>query len=457
MKVLFCNPKNNQGKTHSRKGMYPPLGILSIATFVQKALQGRIVITVIDEDVDAFVPETLRDFDLVCLYATTFNYAQCVDYATQAKGYGKKTLLGGPHPSILAENIMRNQSCFDFIIRGESELPMLRLLESLLSNSGDSFYEVPNLMFRKKGKICISSHFHENNLADLPILSREYINFESYIGNFRKIYPEKNHIRPGSIYSSKGCSWRDKTGGCVFCARLEKGVRFREVDQIWEEIQLLRSLYKVNSIWDISDDNLNNREWFRNFAQKRPADCSDLSFFIYSRVNLITPEMIPYFHRLNVEEIFLGVESGDNYLLKKALKGQTKKSSLRAISLLKENNIKYFPSFVLGLPGETEESLSNTLKLCSEMAKMGGLDRLGCTILQPMPGSAAFDMIATDEFLGEKLRSADDISIENLEKYWIKHFTTVDYSTVVKFRNEINELMAGVSVFGCSQEESEKK
>ena len=447
MKILFCNPKNSQGTTHSRKGMYVPLGILSISTVLREKYGDRVNITIYDEDVENADLNSFNNFDLIGFYSTTFNYETCIEYATYAKYAGALTILGGPHPTVLAENIMRNRNCFDFLVRFEAEVPLLNLVDCFLNNNND-YSNIPNLFYKDKGEFFSNKQFHKNELKDLPIPSRDFVHFDLYMNNFKKLYPDKASIRPGSLYSSKGCSWRDKTGGCVFCARLEKGVQFREIDQIWSEIQMLRNKHNVNSIWDISDDNLNNREWFKSFVKSRPDDCKDLTFFIYSRVNFIKEDMIQYLIDLNVKEVFLGVESGDNDLLKSSFKGQTVNTILRAVTVLKNHNIRYFPSFILGLPGETEQSMANTHKLCQQLSEFGGLDRLGCTILQPIPGSRAYDRILKEPELGEELALADHVSLSNLEKYWIKKFTNVDYETVVEYRDKINETMKGYMVFG---------
>jgi len=448
MKILFCNPRNAQGTTHSRKGMYVPLGILSIATVLKEKFKEDLDITVYDEDVEDAKLDSFGNFDIISLYSTTFNYRTCVKYAKIAKEKGVITLLGGPHPTVLAENIMKNQNCFDFIIRYEGETPVVKLLEVLIKKDKSAFKSIPNLVYKEDNKIVSVQNIHENNLAKLPIPLRDFVPFESYIRNFEKLYPEKGNIRPGSIYSSKGCSWRDKTGGCVFCARLEKGVRFREIDQIWREIRMLRDRHKVNSIWDISDDNLNNPTWFKEFVAKRPDDLKELTFFIYSRVNFIREEMVGYMKALNVKEVFLGVESGDNDVLKGSFKGQTVNTILRAVKVLKDNGIKYFPSFILGLPGETEKSMKNTLKLCEELADLGGLDRLGCTILQPMPGSRSYEMLIKNTPYGKELEKRDDVDISYLERYWLDKFTNVDYDTALLYRKQINESMKGLKVFG---------
>ena len=448
MKILFCNPKNSQGMTHSRKGMYVPLGILSISTILKERFGNGIDITVYDEDVEDANLDSFKKFDLIGFYATTFNYHTCIEYACLAKQYGAATLLGGPHPSVLADNIMRNQDCFDFLVRFEAEVPVLRLVECLLNKDEKSFHAIPNLVFRKNGKVTTNSLSYENDLKDLPLPSRDFIRFDLYIDNFKKIYPDKASIQPGSIYSSKGCSWRDRTGGCIFCARLEKGVKFRDIRQIWTEIQLLRDRYGVNSIWDISDDNLNNREWFKEFVGNRPDDCKDLTFFIYSRVNFIKEDIMDYLNALNVKEVFLGVESGDDDLLKSSFKGQTVNTILRAVKVLKTHGIKYFPSFILGLPGESEKSMANTHLLCQQLADLGGLDRLGCTILQPIPGSRAYDMILEKSTFGKDLAKMDDIDLSYLERYWVDTFTNVDYKTIVKYRDKINETMKAFQIFG---------
>ncbi len=448
MRILFCNPKNSQGTTHSRKGMYPPLGILSIATTLRNNLHDRIEIAVRDEDIEELEPGLLGRFDLIGFYATTFNYATCMKYATEAKRSGSLTLLGGPHPSVLSEVIMHNQDCFDYVVRFEAEVPVLRLVTYLLDKDRHSIEDVPNLVHRGSAGPIMNAAQHDNRLEDVPIPSREFVPVESYIENFRTMYPDKEGVRPSSIYSSKGCSWRDRTGGCVFCARLETGVKYRDVGQIWDEIGILAGEYGINSIWDISDDNLNNREWFKDFVQRRPRGLEDLSFFIYSRVNFIRPDVIDYFKTLNVEEVFLGVESGDNRILRNTFKGQTAKSALEAATLLVKNDIRYFPSFVLGLPGETEGSLANTYELCRQMADLGGLERLGCTILQPIPGSQAFDMLLGDPEIGPDLKNADDIDLFELERRWVEKFTGLDHATVAGYRNRINELMKGFMVFG---------
>lgn len=457
MRILLCNPRNSQGTLHSRKGMYVPLGLLSIATFIDERFGPAVTVDVKDEDIEDISIGIFRQYDLVGFYATTFNYAIAVRYAYFCNEFGVKTVLGGPHASVLARNILQNRSCFDYIIMYEAEIPFAQLVENLLADKDpEDLHSVANIAFKDEKGIFLSQKVYENDLRTLPIPSRKYVDLEGYMANYRKTYPDKVNVRPGSIYSSKGCTWRDKTGGCVFCARLEEGVRFRNIEHIWAEIDMMRNDYQVNSIWDIADDNLNNKKWFQDFVDQKPESCKDLKFFIYSRVGCIKPWVFDYFEKLNVEEVFIGVESADNGLLRKSFKGQTRNSSFKAIKLLNDHNIRYYPSFVLGLPGESKRSLNNTLNFCKDIAQLGGLDRLAATIMKPIPGSRAFKFVLSDSRFGRDLAGMDDIDLVFLERYWIEVFTDVKYRTILDYRDQINEIMGNYQVFGSSVKASEQ-
>lgn len=449
MKIILCNPEVKLKYSHSRKGMYPPLGLLSIATYLEKEFSGHTVVQVIDGDVETIKHEMFEDADIVGFHANSFNYENCLKFAQAAKGYGAKVVFGGPHASVLYKNIMVKRAYVDFVIVEEGEKSLSLLVKRFLNgNVEDNLDDIPNLIYRASdGTLRKSTKVHINTPEEMIAPSRKFINVENYIKNYRMVYT-KDRIafeRPLSIYSSKGCSWRDRSGGCVFCARLERGVRFRGISGIWSEIRDLKEKYNTDYIWDISDDNLNSSEWFRSFVEQRPEDLSDISFLIYSRVNRITENIIPYLKRLNVYEVYLGIESGDDEVLKKTLKGTSSRFALNAAQRLKDAEIYYFPSFVLGLPGETEKSLSNTLKFSESLAKIGSIFRMSATILMPIPGSQVYSIMLNNPVFGSELAEMDLISIKDLEKLWIENYTNVRYSTIEKYQKLINEVIAKVS------------
>ncbi|MFH2058488.1 MAG: radical SAM protein [Pseudomonadota bacterium] len=456
MKIVLCNPEVRLKYSHSRKGMYPPLGLLSIATMIEQAHIGCVDIQIIDGDVESIDPVVFQDAELIGFHANSFNYENCLSLAQKAKEYGASIILGGPHADVLWENIMEKRSFIDFIVSGEGELTMVMLVDLILKNRVDliELEKIPNLVFRRAdGKAKKAALIHVNSPEEMITPSRKFIDVDKYIANYRKIYSKESirFERPLSIYSSKGCSWRDKTGGCIFCARLERGVRFRNIPEIWNEISDLKEKYKTDYIWDISDDNLNSTEWFKQFVDQRPESLSDVSFLIYSRVNRITDDIIPYLKKLNVYEVYLGIESGDDTMLKNTMKGASAKLALNAARRLKDAGIYYFPSFVLGLPGESEKSLENSLKFAEDLARIGSIFRMSATILMPIPGSQVFSMMKDNPSIDRELFSNDIVSIKDLEKQWIEHYTDTDYATLEKYQQKINEIIqkeSGTESFG---------
>lgn len=461
MKIILCNPEVRLKYSHSRKGMYPPLGLLSVATYLERAHQGRVEVRIIDGDVETISNEMFKDADIVGFHANSFNYENCLDLAREAKGFGAKIVLGGPHATVLWMNIMRNRPFVDFIVLEEGETAMSLLVESLLRNGKGAagFDDVPNLVYRQMDGTAVKSlRAHINTPEEMITPSRKFITVEHYIKNYRKIYTRDciAFERPLSIYSSKGCSWRDKSGGCVFCARLERGVRFRNVPEIWAEIAELKEQYDTDYIWDISDDNLNSHEWFKSFVDQRPGALSDISFLIYSRVNRITEDIIPYLKKLNVYEVYLGIESGDDSILKNTMKGASSRLALNAAQRLKEAGIYYFPSFVLGLPGETEKSLINTLKFAKNLASIGSIFRMSATILMPIPGSQVYGMMMDNPSFSADLSAKDIVSVKDLERLWIENYTNADYATVEKYQKLINDVItkaSGTESFGKKVDE----
>ncbi len=462
MRILFVNARNDDEHTsHSRNGMYVPLGILSVVTYAQQEFGDRIdKIEVIDEDVSVLDPQVFARFDLVGFYATTFNYLRTCEYAASAKSTGATTVLGGPHGTVLTRQILTNKSAFDYVIREEAEIPFAKLLGHLLGDDVPK-ESIPSLGYRDAdGSVHVSPVTHINDLTTLPIISREYVPMDRYVENYHSIYGDRADLVQGSIFSSKGCNWRDVTdGGCVFCARLEEGMRFRPIEQIWQEIRSLKENYGVNSIWDISDDNLNAPEWFKQFVDERPDDLDDVNFFIYSRVGTVRKDLIPYFRKLNVEEVFVGAESGDNTVLKRSFKGQSVSTIRRATSLLRDNDIRFFPSFILGLPGESKQSLENTYDLCKEIADLGGANRLGVTILQPIPGCSAYNQtVAKSREEGINLDDLDEVEMPYFERAWARNFTEVDYDTLCEYKEKIDAVVGQtMKVFGGRTETEKRK
>jgi radical SAM superfamily enzyme YgiQ (UPF0313 family) len=126
--------------------------------------------------------------------------------------------------------------------------------------------------------------------------------------------------------------------------------------------------------------------------------------------------------RLGVYEVFIGAESGDDRLLAAANKGTTTDQVRKAVELLAEQDIQVILSFVLGLPGETPETLRKTTDFARELYNHGNIVETSTSIMLPIPGSAAFDRLIAMPGMARK-HAADRLDLEELKRDWIGSFT----------------------------------
>ena len=85
MKIILCNPEVRLKYSHSRKGMYPPLGLLSIATYLETTHPGRVDVQIIDGDVETISHGMFKGADIVGFHANSFNYENCLDLVQDTK------------------------------------------------------------------------------------------------------------------------------------------------------------------------------------------------------------------------------------------------------------------------------------------------------------------------------------------------------------------------------------
>jgi anaerobic magnesium-protoporphyrin IX monomethyl ester cyclase len=436
MRVVLIQPQvESRYAGMSRSGMYPPLGLLSIAAALEQAFGGAVSVRVIDEEVSEHHTLVADHDTVVGISTNSFNYRSVLERAKRAKDAGGTVVLGGSHASALAHEIMTKRPFVDYVVRDEGEAPMVELVRQLQRPAGVSPEAVPNLVYRMGSDVRVSPVAYENDLAQLPRPARHYVDPARYFERFVRRYPDLPFKRPTSIYSQKGCEWREKSGGCLFCGRQDTGPRFRNIQEVWNEIRSLRDDWGVDHIWDIGDD-LNCEQWVRTYIEARPVDI-DISFMFYTRADRITSVSVELLKALGTFEVFIGFESGDEDMLRAIHKGSSLQQNRRAVDLLTGTGIHVFPSFVLGLPGETEQSMRKTLEFARNVADSVPVYRLAASVMAPIPGSPAFDMLLRDPGLRQKYHGQDDFDLSELSRIWVERFCAVDMATIEHYQQEI--------------------
>ena len=117
---------------------------------------------------------------------------------------------------------------------------------------------------------------------------------------------------------------------------------------------------------------LGSRIWLAETAECRPRNTPPI--WCYGRADEINTKTIELISKIGIEHIYIGVEVGSNERLREIKKGITLSQVLNAIRLCRRYNIRVQPSFIFGLPGETEKSLGDTINFALQCKAEGADD-----------------------------------------------------------------------------------
>jgi len=372
----------------------PPLGICYVAAACEKA---GAEVQLFDYIISEYSPEKLRQSlnefqpDIVGASSVTLNFPRTVDILKDVKKIHPHviTMMGGPHVSFDYEHILRSIPEIDMVVRGESEKTLLSLIPVIKDRS--QWAHIPGIAFCENNMLVTTKNqsFIEN-LDDIPLPARHLLNIPKY------------HTLgfPISIITSRGCPNR-----CIFCQgrrMVGQKVRYRSLEKVVDEIEYLMSLGfdLINIADDLFTANKKRVIRFCELINKR-----QLSFVwsAFSRVNTVDPEILSRMKSAGCYAISFGIESGNPAMLKRIQKGITLNQARYAAQCSKEAGIRTHASFMVGLPGETHDSLNDTLQFAESLDI-----EYGFHFLAPFPGTT----------LREKI---DEYDLEILSNDWEKY------------------------------------
>ncbi len=411
----------------------PPLWALALATYLEEALPA-VQVEIIDGQLSSLENILLKvkekKFNIVGLSPVTYfdSYKNALEIARFSKKIGSQVVLGGHHATALKKEILQNRGpyskdyCIDAIVQYDGEKALTDYV------SGKPLDKINNLVYQEKNGQIKENPVEILDLDKLPSINYGLVNLENYFDY------QPNKRKYLSFVFQRGCDWKDKTGGCLFCAITNKKLRHRSPQRIGREIEQLIATYGVKEIWDVGDDFLASKDWTGEICQIVSAMNTKPEFRIFSRPCHINEKNIPPLKKMNVKIVTLGIESFDDEILQKLGKGATTKTNKEAIFLLLESHILPSISLILGSPGENKDTLRTTLdeikKFPSEI-----LPDLVVFPFVAFPGSPAWKLFLEKE---KKYIGQDLINSEAL-RGWIKHFCAVSYEEILETFKKLYE------------------
>ena len=206
----------------------------------------------------------------------------------------------------------------------------------------------------------------------------------------------------------------------LFCARMDCGYRPRNPSLVWDELSVLAEKFGADAFWDVADSAVNDEKWMKIFNVARPSGFTPKLYF-YFRADAITENMCHLLNSLNCQLVFVGFESGADSILKGVGVGKTIEQSRKATQLLADHGINIMGSFILGLAGETADTVERTIEFANWLGDLGNLETISASVLMPLPGSKVFNMLRKE--YPEKYEAVDFYDLEKARTDWLSSHT----------------------------------
>ena len=397
MKILLIYPYFLEQRIHIEEIQTMPIGIYYVAAVLK---EHEYDVEILNWHNAHQSPETIKTVlrekrpDIIGFSILNANRWGGIDIAKIAKDLNPNVTIvfGGIGATFLWEHLLTHFPEIDCIVLGEGEYSFLNLVKSLEEENSSNFQNIPDIAFRSNNKIIHNPHTEAiSDLDALPIPAK---------------YFEYNQVS-----SSRGCTMQ-----CTFCgspAFWGQKVRFCSAKHFVEELEMLYR--KGVTFFYFSDDTFTiNRKRIIEICKAIIQKNLIISWYAIARVDHVDEEILYWMRSAGCIQISYGVESGSETIrtfLNKTIKTDQIK---RAFDLTTQYGILARAYFIYGSPGETWETIQETINLIHEIKPLSVI----FYILDIFPGTALYNQFI-DQF-----GLTDDI--------WLKRIEGITYSRRIR-------------------------
>lgn len=326
---------------------FPPLGLMAVGTGLK--LRGHDV-TIFDGD----IKDVPMDFKNYGMGPTTPEYSYALDLKEKikAKNPRARVIVGGPFASLNAKRCIDDD--FDCVVMGDGEV-------------------ISDTAFKCEYRLLAGE---ELPLDEYPIIDRTLLDIKKY-----------EYFLGGrlatTIVTSRGCPY-----ACAFCCKNQQSIRQRSVAKIIEEIDILHFDLGYGALAFPEDNFILNKSRAEEICQRLWE--LNINWRCLARADLVVKHgqsFAKLMAKSGCKEVGMGIESGSDRILSGINKGETISTIKQGIKMLRREGIRIKGFFILGLPGESLETLKETDSFLREMR----LDDMDIKIYQPYPATPIWD------------------------------------------------------------------
>lgn len=388
-KIYLINPPAfegvkmvREGRCMQRKGawtsVWPPISLALCGAVLEKEGYTVKLSDCIVEDIDLFLlKEKIKEFnpDLVVINTATPSIIGDIEVAKDVKEINPKALVTaiGIHVTALPNECLTMATELDCVIRGEPEMTVLDLVNHLDEN----WEQIDGISWKNNEKIFHNKDRELISLDELPIPAWHLINLKNYLMPFT--------LKPFLLVATgRGCPHP-----CNYCADhvyYGKKLRIPSPEKVVNELAYVKEKYGIDEFLFWSEAFTLNRKFAKEVAKGIIEKKLNIKWVCNSRVDNVDYELLKLLKQAGCTMVGYGIESGSQEILDNCKKGITLEQIKKAVEETRKAGLDVTGHCIIGLPGETKETIENTVKFTLDLK----LDFVQYYCAVPFPGSQLY-------------------------------------------------------------------
>ena len=327
--------------------------------------------------------------DMVVFDVTTPSIYNDIECARLARS-GKRTPLTvfvGPHCTVFPEETLRKSNgAVDIVCRGEYDHILREIARAV--NSGNSWKSVRGIAFLE------GETYRENprmplieDLDALPFASWKHLNVKNYV-NSTYLYPYLD------IIAGRGCP-----NQCTFCqwpqVMMGRRYRLRSAKNVVDEMERNFREFKVKEVFFEDDTITVDKDRLLQVCDEIERRDIKMTWSCNSRCDFVDEGLMSRMKRAGCRMLLVGIESGCPQILDNVHKRLRLETVREFVRVAKKAGLRVHSCWVMGLPGETEETMRQTIEFALEL----DTDTLQVSGAMPQVGTEFYDYCAEKGYL----------------------------------------------------------
>jgi len=309
---------------------------------------------------------------------TTYGWVKQISHTIRKERPDTPIIVGGSVGTSIPETMLKN-TAVDIIVMGEGDLTTLELLPALLN--GGPLENIQGLAFLRDGKLRQTPPRPLiEDISTLPYPAWDLFPMDVYLEN-----PVVGVGKDIDIISSRGCSF-----GCKYCYKIfGRNYRGRSAEHVVGEMEALKKLYDVDFISFQDDCFVIDKKRVYKICDLIDASevLKGIRWSCNGRVTVCDRPLVERMRASGCISVAYGIESGSETILRNMNKHATLEQAAEAIEISRAVGVKTPLAFMIGYPGETRETVMETVQFCKNL----NIPLTSMTFTCPYPGTPLYE------------------------------------------------------------------